>query len=156
MTSLLRATVVCLATLSLVVAAGCGGSDTKKSNDYVSAINRVQTDFAANVQKVGSGPAGNDPAAAAKRTFSKLETAIGKAVSDLEGVTPPDKVKALHGQLVREMTDFKVEVKSAGDSLASKDPKKILSAQSRFATAASSVGSRIAATIDAINTKLHG
>ena len=156
MTSLMRSAIVTVAVLSLVAAAGCGG-DTKKSNDYVDAINKVQTDFAANVQKVGQSATttGSDPAAAAKKTFTDLKAAIDKAISDLKAVDPPDKVKALHTQLVSEMTEFDSQVKAAGDSLGSGDPQKILAAQQKFATSASSLGSRISATIDAINTKLH-
>src|SRR3954454_2311526 len=111
MTSILRAALVTAAALSLVVASGCG-SDTKKSNDYVGAINKVQTDFAANVQKVGSAPAGSDPLAAAQKTFTSLATAINKAIADLKAVSPPDKVKDLHSQLIAEMNQFAAEVKT--------------------------------------------
>ena len=155
MTSLLRAAVICAAALALVVTAGCG-SDTKSNNEYVSAINKVQTDFAADVQKVGSGSsAGSDPAAAAKKTFSDLKTAIDKVIADLKAVDPPDKVKDLHDQLIAEMNDFEDQVTAAGDSLDSKDPQTILSAQSKFATSASSLGTRISKTISDINTKLQ-
>ena len=51
MSSLARMVVVTATVLSLVVVAGCG-SDTKASNDYVKAINKVQTDFVNNVQKL--------------------------------------------------------------------------------------------------------
>ena len=153
MTSPLRAAVICLAALALV-ATGCGG-DTKKSNDYVDAVNKAQTEFADNVQKVNSGSAGGDPAAAAKKTFSNLSAAIDKVIADLKAVDPPDKVKDLHSQLVSEMTEFDNQVKAAGDSLGSGDPQKILAAQQKFATSASSLGTRISSTIDAINTKLH-
>src|SRR3954454_11722403 len=102
MISLLRTVAVCVAALSLLVVAGCGSGDTKASNDYVSAINKVQTDFASNVSKVGSAPAGSDPIAAAQKTFDQLSAAIDKAIGDLKTVKPPDKVKSLHSQLVGE------------------------------------------------------
>jgi hypothetical protein len=149
-----RAAAISLAALCLV-AGGCG-SDTKSSNDYVSAINKVQTDFANNVRKVGSTPAGSDPAKAAKDTFTQLQAAIDKVVADLKGVQPPDKVKTLHSQLIGEMTQFDNDVKAAGDSLNSKDPKAIVAAQSKFASSASSLGTRISQTISAINQKLKG
>jgi hypothetical protein len=154
MTSLLRAAVACLAVLSLVVVAGCGG-DTKSKNDYVSAINKVQTDFADNVNKVGAAPAGGDPVQAAKDTFSNLKTAIDKVIADLRAVKPPDQVKTLHNQLITEMTEFNAQVKLAGDSLSAKDPQTLISAQSKFATSASTLGTRISKTITDINTKLH-
>ena len=155
MTSLVRTAAVCLAVLSLVAVAGCG-SDTKSSNQYVEAINKVQQDFANNVQKVGQSSAGSDPQAAAKKTFSDLKTAIDKVIADLQGVKPPDKVKDLHNQLISEMKEFDDQVKSAGDSLSSKDPQAILKAQTQFATSASTLGAKISKTIDDINTKLHG
>lgn len=154
MTSLARPAALCLAVLSLV-AVGCGSS-SKSTNDYVSAINKVQTDFANNVRKVGSAPAGSNPAKAAKDTFTNLQAAINKAVADLKGVQPPDKVKPLHNDLVSEMTQFDNEVKAAGDSLNSKDPKTIAAAQTKFATSASSLGNRISQTISQINQKLKG
>jgi hypothetical protein len=155
MNSFARAVVVCVAAFALVVASGCGG--TKSSNDYVSAINKVQTDFANDVQKVGtSSAAGSDPAAAAKKTFTNLKAAIDKVIVDLKAVDPPDKVKELHNQLIAEMNDFDTEVKAAGDSLNSADPTAIVKAQSKFATSASSLGTRISKTIGDINAKLQG
>lgn len=156
MTSLVRLAVTSLAVLSLVVGVGCG-SDTKSSNDYVSAVNKVQTDFANNVRKVGSStPSGADPAAAAKKTFSDLETAIDKAISDLKGVQAPDKVKSLHNELISEMEQFKSQVSEAGDSLKSADTQAIVKAQTKFATSASTLGSKISKTINDINSKLQG
>jgi archaellum component FlaC len=156
MTSLLRAAVLCLAALSLIAAAGCGGSDTKSNNEYVEDINKVQTDFASNVQKVGSNPSGGgDPAAAAEKTFSALGTAIAKVISDLKGIEAPDEVKDLHNQLISEMEEFNKQVDDAAGSLDSKDPQTIIKAQSKFATSASSLGTRITKTISDINTKLQ-
>jgi hypothetical protein len=155
MTSLLRALVICAAALSLVAAAGCGG-DTKDSNDYVSDLNKVQTDFANSVQKVGtSSSAGSDPAAAAKKTFTDLNTAIDKVIADLKGIEAPDKVKDLHNELISEMEQFNSQVTAAADSLGSGDPQAILKAQSKFAASASALGSKISKTIADINTKLH-
>ena len=155
MTSLLRVAAICVAALALVAAPGCG-SDTKESNDYVSEINKVQTDFANSVQKVGtSSSAGSDPAAAAKKTFSDLSSAIDKVIADLKGIDAPDKVKDLHNDLISEMEQFNSQVKSAADSLNSKDPQAILKAQSEFATSASTLGTKISKTINDINAKLH-
>ena len=145
-----------MAALSLVGVTGCGGSDTKNSNDYVAELNKVQTDFANSVQKVGtSSSAGSDPAAAAQKTFTNLSSAIDKVISDLKGVDAPDDVKDLHNDLISEMEQFKTQVDKAASSLDSKDPKAILKAQSEFAASASTLGTKISKTIDDINTKLH-
>jgi hypothetical protein len=155
MTSLLRIVAVCAAALFLIAAAGCGG-DTKESNDYVSDINKVQTDFANSIQKVGSSPsAGSDPAAAAKQTFADLDSAIDKVIADLKGIEAPDEVKNLHNDLISEMEEFNSQVKEAGDSLSSGDPQSIVKAQSEFAASASALGTKISKTIADINTKLQ-
>jgi hypothetical protein len=156
MTSLLRAAAVTMAALALVVTAGCGGGGGTSSNDYAKAINKVQTDFAANIQNVGkSVPSSGSALDQAQQTFTKLDAAIAKAVSDLKAVTPPDKVKSLHNDLISEMTEFEADVKTAADSLKSKDPTKLTSAQSKFASSAGTLGTRISATISQINQKLH-
>jgi hypothetical protein len=156
MTSLLRAAAVTMAALALVVVAGCGGGGGTSSNDYAKAINKVQTDFAANIQKAGSSTGtGSDPLKSAQQTFTNLDTAIAKAVSDLKAVNPPDKVKGLHNDLVSEMTEFESDVKTAASSLKSKDPSKLTAAQAKFAASAGTLGTRISKTIDQINQKLH-
>ena len=154
MTSLARMATLCLAALSLVAASGCGG-DTKSSNEYVDAINKAQTDFADTIQGLGSGTStSSDPTQAAKDTFAKLDAAIQKVVADLKGVDAPDKVQALHNELISELSEFEGQVKTAGDSLSSGDPQTIVAAQSKFASSASTLGTRISKTINDINTKL--
>jgi hypothetical protein len=148
-----RTAAICLAALSLV-AAGCG-SDSQSTNDYVTAINKVQTNFAKDVKTVGTEQSGGDPAAAAKKTFADLMAAIDRVVADLKAVKPPDKVKDLHNQLVSEMSQFDSQVKAAGESLSSKDPKAIETAQTQFASSASTLGTQISQTIGAINKKLR-
>jgi hypothetical protein len=154
MSRLLRAVLVAAAALALVAASGCGG-DTKSNNEYVDAINKVQTDFADSVGKTTSAPSGGDPQAAAKTTFANLKTAIDKVIADLKGVKPPDKVKTLHNELISEMQQFNTGIQKAGAALDSKDPQKILSAQTEFATGASTLGTKISQTIANINKKLQ-
>src|SRR3954468_20715327 len=97
MSSIVRAAVVCVAALSLVVASGCGGgSDTKSANDYVKSINKVQTDFVASMNAVGSSSSSSDPTGAAKATFAKIDTGLQKVATELKDISPPDKVKDLH------------------------------------------------------------
>jgi type VI protein secretion system component VasF len=150
MTRLLRAAFLLGAILSLVAASGCGG-DTKSSNDYVSELNKVQTEFADSVSK-STASAGSDP----QGVFTSLGTNIDKLVGDLKSIEAPDKVKDLHNQLIDEMGRFKAEVKKAGDSLKSTDPAKIAEAQTEFATKASAIGTEIGKTITDINSKLQG
>ena len=155
MTYLLRTLALCLAVAGLLVVSGCGG-DTASKNDYVEAINKAQTDFVDNVQKASSTPStGSDPIASAKGTFSSIDKAIDTVIGDLTAVEPPDEVKNLHQDLIKEMNDLKAEVAKAGDSLDSKDPAKLSAAQSDFAKNATELQTRFAKTISAINQKLQ-
>ena len=150
MSSLVRA--VALAAVAALLIAGCG-SDTKAANDYVDAVNKAQTDFVNSVNKLGSNT-GNSPDQA-KQTFTQLQAGVKKIVSDLKAVKPPDKVKALHQQLISQMSQFDASIGKAGDSLSSGSAQKIAQAQSTFLTEVTSIGNKVSATIDQINQKLH-
>jgi hypothetical protein len=77
-------------------------------------------------------------------------------ISDLKAVEAPDKVKDLHNQLISQLESFNSAVQKTGAALKTGDPQKILKAQSTFATNASTVGTKMGQTIQAINTKLQG
>ena len=137
-------------TLTLALVAGCGG-DTAEKNDYVEAVNKAQTDFAASMSKVqqGTGPA------AGEQLFTDMKGSIDKVVTDLKAVEPPDDVATLHDQLVKQLGDFGAAVEKAAGSLTSSDPQKLASAQADFARSASGVGTDISRTISEINAKLQ-
>jgi hypothetical protein len=137
------------AALSLVVLAGCGG-DTASKNDYVEAVNKAQTDFAASVGNVQAGSAENPEA-----IFDRLEKGLDQIVADLEKVEPPEEVKSLHDKLIDDFSKFSAVVKDAGESIGSGSQKKILEAQQKFGTEAAEIGGRVSATITEINSKLQ-
>jgi hypothetical protein len=101
-------------------------------------------------------PAGTGSKQAIGDVFANLNTAIDKVISDLKAVKPPDKVKDLHNELISQLGTFNGAVQKAGVALQTGDPQKILKAQSTFATDASTVGTKLGQTIQAINTKLQG
>jgi uncharacterized phage infection (PIP) family protein YhgE len=138
--------VTVLALLTACLTAGCGGSSSSGANDYVTAVNKAQTDFAANVQKNSNG--GTD-------TFARLDTALDKIVTDLKAADPPDKVKDLHTTLVTEFSNFKASVKEISDAVGTNDPAKIAAAQTKFAAATTAIQTKLGTTITAINTKLQ-
>ena len=155
MTSLMRLATICVAVLSLA-AAGCGGSDTSSKNDYVSSINKVQTDFANSLTSSASGTtSSSDPLAGAKATFDKIDQGLTKVVANLKGIEPPDEVKDLHQDLIKEISDLDTEVKKVGTEVASGDLKKIAAAQTEFASAASKLQTQFGQTISEINNKLQ-
>jgi glutamine synthetase len=155
MTSLARAAAVCVAALSLVVASGCGG-DTKSANDYVKSINKVQTDFVASMNAVGSSSSSSDPAGAAKATFAKIDTGLQKVAAELKDISPPDKVKDLHQDMIAEINDLDTEVKKIAGEVGSGDIAKLGDVQTEFATKATQLQDRFAKTITDINQKLQG
>ena len=159
MSSLMRVLVVCLAALALVVVSGCGGGDdTGSKNDYVSSINKVQTDFAKSLSADASSttPSSSDPLAGAKATFDKIDQGLTKVVANLKTIKPPDEVKSLHQDLIKEISDLDTEVKKVGSEVASGDLKKIAAAQTEFADAATKLQTQFGETITQINQKLQG
>src|SRR3954452_10232411 len=102
MTGSLRAALVLATVLAVVAATGCG-SETKTNNEYVSSLNKVQTDFGDSVNKMTAAPSSGSSEEQAQKVFANLKTAIDKVISDLKDVKPPDKVKDLHDQLIAEM-----------------------------------------------------
>src|SRR3954447_23860919 len=154
MTSFARAALVTIAALALLVGAGCGGGgDTQSANDYVKSINKVQTDFASSMNS--SAPAGSDPIASAKTTFTKIDSGLQKVVTELKGITPPDKVKTQHQDLIREIGDLDSEVKKITASVSGGDIQKIAAAQTKFATQAEKLQTQFGETITQINKKLQ-
>jgi cytochrome c556 len=157
MTSAARTVTVCLAALALVVS-GCGSNDTQAANDYISKINKVQADFANSLSSGASTgtTSASDPLAGAKATFREIDDGLTKVVANLKAITPPDKVRELHQQLVTEISQLDREVKKIEASVSTGDLKKIAAAQTNFASAAARLQNQFGQTIDSINQKLHG
>jgi hypothetical protein len=155
----MRIVTMCLAALALVGASGCGGGggDTQSANDYVKQINKVQTDFSNSLSSSASTgtTSTSDPLAGAKQTFQNIDTGLTKVVSNLKAITPPDKVKDLHQQLITEISQLDQEVRKIAASVATGDLKKIAAAQANFSSAATRLQNQFGQTIDAINQKLQ-
>ena len=142
-----------LAGLAIILALGlvaCGG-DTEAKNDYVEAVNKAQTDFATSISKAPTGANASDPGS----VFDKMAASVDKVVADLKAVEPPDAVQEQHDRLVSELEKFGAAIEDAGESLASRDPQKIASAQAEFAQKASDVGTKIGTAIQQINSELQ-
>jgi hypothetical protein len=138
-----------------VVASGCGGNDTKATNSYVDSVNKAQNDFAATFDKLSSQITSTSTAQQDRKTLDGFKQAVDKVVVDLKSVTPPDKVKDLHGQLVSEISSYGTEIGKAKKAFATNDPQAIIKAQTELVSAVTQVSTKINATIDAINKKLR-
>jgi sigma54-dependent transcription regulator len=137
-----------------LVASGCG-ADTKAANDYVDAVNKAQTDFATKFDELSAKITSTSTAAQDRETLDGFKQAIDKVVHDFRAVKAPDKVKALHGQLIAELAAYGKEIDKAKLAFADEDPKAIVKAQADLVSAVTRVQAQINATIGEINKKLR-
>jgi archaellum component FlaG (FlaF/FlaG flagellin family) len=135
-------------------ASGCG-TDTKAANDYVDAVNRAQTNFASRFDQLSSQITSTSTPAKDRATLDGFKQAIDKIVNDFRAVKAPDKVKALHGQLIAELASYGKEIDKAKLAFADNDPKAIVKAQADLVSAVTRVQAQINATIADINKKLR-
>ena len=137
-----------------LVASGCG-ADTKAANDYVDAVNKAQTSFAARFDSLSSKITSTSTAAQDRETLDGFKGAIDKVVNDFRAVKAPDKVKALHGQLIAEISAYGKEIDKAKEAFSDDNPKAIVKAQADLVSAVTRVQTQINATIAEINRKLR-
>ena len=147
---------VLAATLALaLVATGCGG-DTKTKNAYVDQVNRAQSNFVAVVDDSQSRLQGNASNQETATQLDMIRAAAAKVVVQLRGIKPPDKVRTLHASLVKEARGLVDAFQKAADAYRSGDPAKILTAKVDLGKDIDRVNAQLNATIQQLNTKLHG
>ena len=78
----------------------------KAANDYVDAVNKAQNDFAAKFDQLSGQITSTSTAAQDRQTLDGFKQAIDKVVTDFRAVKAPDKVKALHDQLIAEISAY--------------------------------------------------
>ena len=154
MPKLLRAVVLLALVAASLVAAGCGG-DVKKNNEYVDAVNKAQNEFASTFDRLNARITATSSPKEDRATLKRFQDAIDKVVGDLRGVEPPDKVKALHKELIGEISSYGGEIGKARKAFGSEDPAKVIAAQTDLVTSVTDVSSKINSTIDQINKKLR-
>lgn len=153
MSRVVRVVVSLAAAVSLVGTAGCG--DTERNNDYVDAVNKAQNAFAATFDRLQGEITSTSSPNKDKTTLNRFQAAIDKVVADLRAVDTPERVKSLHQRLIAQIASYGDEIDKAEKAFSSKDPARILGAQSRLVTAVTQVSTKINATIDAINKRLR-
>lgn len=137
-----------------LIAAGCGG-DTEEKNDYVDQVNKAQTEFANQVTKLSSAITSSSSDSADRKTIQSYQDAVDGVVKDLEGITPPEDVKAEHQQLVDAMSQYGKSVGTALDDLQGGTAQDRLAAAQELQKASTTAGTEINQAIDAINKKLQ-
>jgi hypothetical protein len=153
MSRVARALVSLCAVVALVTASGCG--DTERNNDYVEAVNKAQNAFAATFDRLQGEITSTSSPTKDRETLTRFQAAIDKVVADLRAVDTPEKVGTLHRRLIAQIASYGDEIEKAEKAFKSKDPARILGAQSRLVTAVTQVSTKINATIDAINKRLR-
>ncbi|MGK2939371.1 MAG: hypothetical protein ACSLFR_16480 [Solirubrobacteraceae bacterium] len=153
MLKLSRILLVAFAAVALI-AAGCGG-DTEEKNDYVDQVNKAQTEFADQVTKLSTAITSTSSSSADQKTIGSYQTAVDGVVKDLEGITPPEDVKAEHQQLVDAMSTYGESVGTALKDLQGGSAQDRLKAATELQTASTTAGTQINQAIEAINKKLQ-
>lgn len=153
MLKLSRILLVAFAAVALI-AAGCGG-DTEEKNDYVDQVNKAQTEFADQVTKLSTAITSTSSSSADQKTIESYQTAVDGVVKDLEGITPPEDVKAEHQQLVDAMSTYGESVGTALEDLQGGSAQDRLKAATELQTASTTAGTQINQAIEAINKKLQ-
>jgi hypothetical protein len=149
----LRGVLVVALALSVIAAAGCGG-DTKAKNEYVTAVNKAQSDFVAVVDDSESRIGGNASDQDTATQLDMIGTAAAKVVVELRGIKPPGSASTLHASLVREAEGLVAAFKKAADAYRSGAPSKILTAKVQLKKDITRVNRQLNATIHALNQKL--
>jgi hypothetical protein len=149
-------TAVWLALAAALVVSGCGGGGSGKSeaNVYAKAVTKAQVDLAATLTKA-QGQTGTSARSAAQQAGA-IKAAIDQDVATLQRVKPPDKVAALHKQLITEFHQLAGGMGDMAAAFAANDRKKLADARAKVVLELANVGAQIQRTVAAINKKLRG
>jgi hypothetical protein len=145
-----------LALLLLAGASGCGGDKHKADNAYVDAVNQAQSDFAASFDKLAAKIGATSTAQQDVRTLQGFRGAVAGAVARLRAIKPPERVKALHAQLVGALAAYAAALATAQKAFANSDPQQVIAAETHLTSAVTQLSTRINRTINAINSRLRG
>jgi hypothetical protein len=151
----MRARAVTLTVLLLAaLVSGCGSE--KNHDGYVQALNRAQNGLTDRFGALQSRVTPTSSPQQDARTLRAYEAAVGATVADLRKVRPPTGFDALHRRFVAQIAGYGTALRTARGRLGGNDPQGILAAQGRLRAAVAQTGTRLNATIQAINQKLKG
>jgi hypothetical protein len=150
----LRAAALLALAMALAAAAGCGSSGNR-DGDYVDALNQAQTALARRFGDLQRRMAATSSAQQDAKTLGAYEAAVRQTVAQLREVDPPGALAPLHQRFIGEVAGYETALRTARRELRGDDPQAILAAQGRLRTAVAQAGTRLNATIDAINRKLE-
>src|SRR4051812_19095319 len=138
--------------LGVVACGGGGGTSTSDKNDYIQKVNDAQKEFATGAAKLNlSSPSSPEDF---KKSLDGLDPLLSGIVSDLDGIDPPEEVKAEHDKLVSSMTSYQKTVNDNKAGLTSGDQAATQKSAQAIATASSQFSTQFDSTVDQINSKL--
>jgi hypothetical protein len=140
--------------LTLALAA-CGSSSSKATNEYVSQVNAIQNEVAAQFRTAGGAILPTSSVASDQQALTRFDQAVTNATAKLKAVKAPEKVKSLHADLVTEVDSYHQSIAAARLALSAKSQAAVSKAQGEFASGTAQTSAAITTTIDAINRKLH-
>jgi RecA/RadA recombinase len=135
-----------------LLAAGCGDSGEK--NDYVDAVNQLQTDLVDQVTEATSDANPTTQKQAADYA-GRIADVFGNSADEFEAVDPPEDVADLHQQLVEEIRSIAADTRKAEQTLRTGSPQEAQRALTDLQTAATDAQNQLNSLIDEINTDLH-
>ncbi|MCW3000625.1 MAG: hypothetical protein JWN65_4174 [Solirubrobacterales bacterium] len=154
MRALIRASLV-LPVVAVLLLSGCGDDQVKVNNAYVSATDRAMQAFETEFQQLQTSFTAVSTPAQDLRTLTALQAAVDRVVADLTKVTPPAKIAPLHARLIQQVQRYRAIIQTAKRAFASDDPRRVISARSRFSAALAGVATQVSATINTINERLR-
>jgi hypothetical protein len=135
-------------------ACGGGSSDVDRKNTYVRELNAAQSDFRSRAEEVSKQPIPTDGSDKV-RLVQRLGGAVDEVVKTMRGIEVPRGVRAEHRQLIDTMTGYRADLQKLMQTLRGGDTRtKRRAALAAFKAAELQAGSRVDATIAAINSKL--
>jgi hypothetical protein len=151
----LRNPLVLALLLAALALGACGGDEREEKNAYVRELNAAQAEFATDADNVSKQriPEGTDGKI---RLVQRLAGAIDEVVAKLRGIEVPGDVRAEHQRLIDVMTGFRADVRKLTRTYRGGNQREVSAAVDAFEEARVQVGTRINATIDAINSRLVG
>jgi hypothetical protein len=107
---------------ALLIATGCGGSDTLSKSDYQTQFNAAAAKFSQRAKAL-TNPADDAPASERAAAGEKAAGVIGDFVDELDGLHPPAEVARAHKDLTAAFRESSDLTKQAAQKLRAGDQK---------------------------------
>jgi outer membrane murein-binding lipoprotein Lpp len=146
---------ITITVLAALLLAGCGAAKKPNKADlYVKAVDRDQKAFADAFEEAVNDLATSTSAAGDAQLLRKGATAISVEAGKLAKITPPPKVRRLHGQLIALIRKYATTLRSAAGLVATGRPADFAHAKRMLVDASKATDSQFNQLVGEINTRL--